>query len=107
MTTQKPNFHFVENGQSYFLCVFCGDKCESKHPTERQYLPEQCIHPEINILRDTGLLCSNCYNWDFDLFKRHDSPSIRRDPLKHKSGRLLTKNGWLDEKNKTMEQFFK
>jgi hypothetical protein len=106
MTSQKENFYFIDqDGKKYFTCVFCGDKCLASHSTEREYYPALCWHAELRSLEDKGLLCSNCYNWDFDLFRRSDSPR-KRDPLKHRSGRLLGMKGWLDESNQSLESFF-
>ncbi len=106
MTLVKEAFYYFDKeGRRCFDCVFCGKKTQTVD-TEREYLPAACAHPELKKLGITGLMCSRCYNWDTDKFKRHDSPT-NREPLRHKSGRFLGLNGWLDEQNESMERFFK
>ena len=106
MTLQKDSFYFTDSeGKQRFECVFCGDTPIAGHPTEREYDPARCVHPELKKLTGQGIICSRCFNWDTDKFKRHDSPT-NREPLKHKSGKFLGINGWLHEQNESMERFF-
>ena len=102
----KENFYFKseEDGLWHFRCVFCNDTPVAGHSSEYEYWPDVCVHPEIKKLAGQGILCSNCFNWDFDMFKRRDSP-VNRTPLRHKSGQLLTKGGWLHKQNNTMDSF--
>ena len=94
----------MSDGLKHFECVFCGDKPLAAHSTEHEYWPHACVHPEIKKLTGQGILCSNCFNWDTDKFKRYDSPTNLLS-LKHKSGRLLGKDGWLDEQTDTLDSF--
>src|SRR5215203_2050701 len=106
MVDDKEKFYFKmsSDGLKHFECVFCGDKPVAGHSTEREYDPVRCIHPELKKLAGQGIVCSRCYNWDTDKFKRYDSPTNRLT-LRHKSGRELGLKGWLDEQNNTIDSF--
>jgi len=77
----------------YFECVLCGQYKPIKK-TQRIYHLHHFRHPEIFSADDTtSKVCSACYSWDFDVFRR--GATHKRKPLKLKDGRLLTINGFV------------
>jgi hypothetical protein len=75
----------------YFECLLCGNYRPIKK-SQRIYRLYHFRHPALHSSQDRdGKVCSACYSWDFDVFRRGRT----RKPLKLKDGSLLTAGGFI------------
>jgi len=74
---------------NYFECALCG-KYKPVVKTQRIYHSYHFKHPGIHERTDReAKICSACYAWDYDVFRRGGGRDRHRKPLQLKDGRLL------------------